>query len=178
MVDLVEIQAAYYMVAATGVLVAAIYYAMNLRENRRNGRITLTSNLMQMFQTPESLRHLIEFMHMEWTDYEDFEKKYGTENNIESASVRTSMWCNYNTLGELLKKGIVDEDTIYSTLGWNIASLWKIFEPIIGEHRRRYMSRDQWTGFEYLGGRMIARLKEVDPDYKIPDTYDKFIPNK
>jgi hypothetical protein len=29
MVDLVEIQAAYYMVAATGVLVAALYYIYN-----------------------------------------------------------------------------------------------------------------------------------------------------
>jgi hypothetical protein len=31
MVDLSEIQAAYYMVAVTGVLVAAIYYVLNMR---------------------------------------------------------------------------------------------------------------------------------------------------
>ena len=31
MVELAEIQAAYYMVAATGVLVAAIYYVFNMR---------------------------------------------------------------------------------------------------------------------------------------------------
>jgi hypothetical protein len=41
MVDLSEIQAAYYMVAATGVLVAAVFYIMNLREQRRNARLTL-----------------------------------------------------------------------------------------------------------------------------------------
>ena len=36
MVDLAEIQAAYYMVAATGVLVAAIYYVYNMRAAERN----------------------------------------------------------------------------------------------------------------------------------------------
>jgi hypothetical protein len=38
MVSFEEIQAAYYMVAATGVLVAAIYYIMNLRNAVRDRR--------------------------------------------------------------------------------------------------------------------------------------------
>jgi hypothetical protein len=42
MVDLAEIQAAYYMVAATGVLVAAIYYIQNMREAERNKKIQLS----------------------------------------------------------------------------------------------------------------------------------------
>ena len=33
--ELFEIQAAYHMVAATGVLVAAIYYVLNLRISQR-----------------------------------------------------------------------------------------------------------------------------------------------
>jgi len=77
-----------------------------------------------------------------------------------------------------LRKGLIDEDTIYSALGWNIAAFWQKFESVVIEYRRRYMSRDQWTGFEYLGGRMIVRIREVDPVYKVPDMYDKLIPNK
>jgi hypothetical protein len=41
MVDLAEIQAAYYMVAATGVLVAAIYYVLNLRNTIDNRKAQL-----------------------------------------------------------------------------------------------------------------------------------------
>ena len=41
MVDLAEIQAAYYMVAATGVLVAAVYYILNIRTTQRNMKQTL-----------------------------------------------------------------------------------------------------------------------------------------
>ena len=81
MVDLVEIQATYYMVAATGVLVATMYYIMNLRETRRNGRITLTNNLIQMFFKSESNRITIELLHTEWTDY---------SNSRESTAWRTT----------------------------------------------------------------------------------------
>ena len=35
MVDMAQIQTAYYMVAATGVLVAAVYYVMTLRTTQR-----------------------------------------------------------------------------------------------------------------------------------------------
>ena len=41
MVDLAEIQAAYYMVAATGVLVAAIYYVYNMRISQKNSMLAL-----------------------------------------------------------------------------------------------------------------------------------------
>ena len=41
MVDLAEIQAAYYMVAATGVLEAAVFYILNLRISQRNQGLML-----------------------------------------------------------------------------------------------------------------------------------------
>jgi hypothetical protein len=45
MVTIEEIQAAYYMVAATGVLVAAAFYILNIRETMRNRRGTFSSNV-------------------------------------------------------------------------------------------------------------------------------------
>lgn len=36
MVSVEEIQVAYYMVAATGVLIAAVFYILNLRISQRN----------------------------------------------------------------------------------------------------------------------------------------------
>ena len=49
MVDLAEIQAAYYMVAATGVLVAAGYYILNMRASQRNMQLTLEARQTQIF---------------------------------------------------------------------------------------------------------------------------------
>jgi len=47
MVDLTEIQAAYYMVAATGVIVAAIYYVYNMRINQRGMKTNLETKQSQ-----------------------------------------------------------------------------------------------------------------------------------
>jgi hypothetical protein len=65
LVDLAEIQAAYYMVAATGVLVAAIYYVYNMRISQKNSMLALKAQeqtletrqaqlLMNIFQTYSS----------------------------------------------------------------------------------------------------------------------------
>jgi len=59
MVDLAEIQAAYYMVAATGVLVAAVYYVMTLRTTQRNMKANLETRQAQfMSQISEDLTSL------------------------------------------------------------------------------------------------------------------------
>ena len=46
MVSFEEIQTAYYMVAATGVLVAVAYYIFNLREVGLSRRISFTNNFI------------------------------------------------------------------------------------------------------------------------------------
>ena len=178
MVDLIVLQSLSYVAAAIGVCVAGIYYAMVLREQSRNRRVTLTSNLMQTIFSPNGVRNFLDLIHMEWTDYSDFESKYGTENNLDSASVRISIWSTLNVLGELLREGLVDLNTLYNAIEFFTVLIWDKFEPVVKEHRRRYMSRDQWTGFEYLAGKMLAVMKEKDSEYKVPKTYDKYIPDK
>ena len=49
MVDLAEIQSIYYMVAATGVLIAAIYYVVNMKATQRNMKNTLETRQAQIF---------------------------------------------------------------------------------------------------------------------------------
>ena len=49
MVTIEEIQAAYYMVAATGVLVAAVYYIYNIRVNQKAVKTTLETRQTQLF---------------------------------------------------------------------------------------------------------------------------------
>jgi hypothetical protein len=48
LVELAEIQAAYYIVAATGVLIAAIYYVLNMRAIQRNSKAALETRQAQL----------------------------------------------------------------------------------------------------------------------------------
>ena len=81
MVDLAEIQAAYYMVAATGVLVAAIYYIINLRHNMKAREMEICRLFTTDFVSDQGMQKYAIMMTMEWKDYEDFMEKYGEDSD-------------------------------------------------------------------------------------------------
>ncbi|MGD0805725.1 MAG: hypothetical protein ABSA11_16815 [Candidatus Bathyarchaeia archaeon] len=179
MVDLGEIQAAYYMVAATGVLVAAIYYILNLRETRRNGRIALANNIIQKMTTSTGMRIYIDLLNYEWTDYDDFEKKYGSDNNPDSYAKRYSTWQYYNNLGFMVRDDVIDADRLFDLGGNGVPWLWAKFESVIRTQRKLYSLGSFWLwGFEYLSGEMLKVAKRRDPSYKIPDSYARYVPDK
>jgi hypothetical protein len=80
MVTIEEIQAAYYMVAATGVLVAAAYYVMNIRTNQRNMKTTLDTRQAQLYMTiyqdltsTETIDKFIKILNMQFKDFDEYE---------------------------------------------------------------------------------------------------------
>jgi hypothetical protein len=166
------------MVAATGVLVAAIYYVMNLREQRRNRRITFTQNVMQTFNTVENFKIQGELLNMEWKDYDDFEKKYGSDNNLDNYGKRMFFFYTFESMGKLLKEGLVDSETLYGVIGITVMTLWIKFLPTIAENRRRYTGRTGWQDFEYLYNELVKIKKQREPEYVMPDTLTKYIPEK
>jgi hypothetical protein len=177
LVDLVEIQAAYYMVAATGVLVAAVFYILNLRLNQRTLRINMTNSLLQFYTSVEGQRVWIELLNMKWKDYDDFEKKYGSDNNVDNYAKRQAVWNIYNNVGKLLKAGLLDRETIYNSGQTSVVWMWEKFKPIVEEHRRRYSGKDAHAGFEYVAGEMLKMKLASDPSYKVPETFAEYVPS-
>ena len=122
MVDLAEIQAAYYMVAATGVLIAAIFYILNLRVGQKNQALmlkaqeqTLETRKLQFIQgttqnllNEEGMKRYGELMNMEWRDYGDFERKYGSDYNLDNYAKRTTIIMYYTMLGACLREKLID----------------------------------------------------------------------
>ena len=53
MVSFEEIQAAYYMVAATGVLVAAVYYVFNMRAAIKTREAQLFMQIFEIFRNED-----------------------------------------------------------------------------------------------------------------------------
>jgi hypothetical protein len=178
LVDLAEIQTAYYMVAATGVLVAAAYYVMNIREQSRSRRIAQTNNLMQSLLSVESQKIFGELLNTEWKDYDDFERKYGSDFNLDNFSKRSFLWYSFDTLGTLLKAGLADVETLYSIGTIWVTFLWIKYEPVILELRRRTLGRDELSGFEYLAKEMLRIKLERDPSYRMPETLLRYVPDK
>jgi hypothetical protein len=178
MVELAELQAIYYIIATAGILVASINYLRVSIEDSKKKRVETTNNVMSSIASKDGIRSYFELLNMEWTDYDDFERKYGTDFNFESAVTRFHTWTTYDILGNLLRKGLADEETIYDSYGTIALWTWHKFESILDEHRRRYVGKDSYRGWEYLANAMMRIKKSRDPEFTIPEAYSKYIPDK
>ena len=177
MVDLAEIQAAYYMVAATGVLVAAVYYALSLRTNQRNMKIQLSTRIADKFATKEYLSDYHDLILLNWRDVEDFKKRYDHTVNKESFVKRFSMWQTYDNLGYQVREGLVDPYIVYNATGFGCILIWGCYKPIIDEVSRRELGPRTFENFEYLARVMWRIAKErglVSPCGKGNLMYDAY----
>jgi hypothetical protein len=185
MVSFEEIQAAYYMVAATGVLVAAVFYILNLREQRRNMRLTLETRRISLIEsiasriiTLEGGRILQDLMRCEWTDYEDFVRKYGSLYNPDANAKRLFYYGTYDSLGAMLRRGIVEAEDLSDHIGTGVIDFWAKYKPVIEESRRRLHGPNWLRDFEYLAGEMMKELIKKDPSYKVPESFGVRLPEK
>jgi len=176
LVELVDLQAIYYIVAAAGILVASLNYLRVSIEDSKKKRIEITNNMMQTLISKEGVRTYLELLYMEWTDYDDFERKYGTDFNFDSAVKRFHLWITYDILGHQLMKGLVDAETIYDAYGTFGIWTWDKFEPLLDEHRRRYVGKSGYQGWEYLAKEMMKIKQRRDPGFVVAKTYAKYVP--
>ena len=153
MVDLVVLQTLSYTAGALSVVLGVIYYALNLREINRNRRITLTSTMMQPFMTEQGTRQYVDLMSMEWSDLEDYKKKYDSRTNPENFAKRIAMWNLCENLGKLYREGMIDLDTLYggtNTIHW----VWVKFKPIIEMYRGTDYSEHAFANFQYVAEKL------------------------
>jgi hypothetical protein len=179
----------YQMVLSTlqtvGLLVGIFYYIMTLRNTSRNQQLTLETRRMQIImdidqemKSFETYKKIIELINMEWEDYDDFERKYGSDNNPENFAKRFSLLYRLNSIGILVKDGFFDVDTVYDLLG-EVSSiwLWKKFEPIIKETRIRYNVPTALSDFEFLYNELIKVREQKGFSVPVTETFAKYIPD-
>jgi hypothetical protein len=178
MVSIVEIQAAYYMVAATGVLVAAAYYVYNIRTTRKTQELALKAQqqtletrqaqlLMQIFDKISDKDYREDFMETVWNwkfdSYEDYITNIGS--NTEKVARLTHVVDTLGGVGVLLENRLVDPKMVYQVLGWEPILAWEKYEPIIKEWGRRTGESKMFPGLEFLYGE-LSRLYEEEHGYR------------
>ena len=117
----------------------AAYHVVMVRMNQRTMRITLTNNLIQRLLTDEFMKKVTELEYMDWTDYDDFERKYGSDTSPDNYTMRKIVWGTYDSLGMMLMKGLADKEILYnSTLAFSGIGIWSKYREVLMENRRRY----------------------------------------
>jgi len=95
-------------------------------------------NIFKDYTTDEFMRNTHELTYMEWTDYDDFERKYGSDNNMENYVKRMKTFYWYNGLGLLLEDKLIDESIVYGALGSSTTIYWEKFKDVLLKGRSLY----------------------------------------
>jgi xanthosine utilization system XapX-like protein len=148
-VDIVEVSA---IVAAAGVLVGVIYYILDIRHQSKVRQTDLTMRLYTSWVSEEMTKPFLKVWNLEFTDYDDFKKKYGTylSDNPENAAL-LSVLNSFTVMGMLLQKKLVDHE-IMSHLP--VLMTWNKVKPIVEGVRKETNDPGWYEEFEYLYNEM------------------------
>jgi hypothetical protein len=177
MVDLAEIQAAYYMVAATGVLIAAIYYVFNMRATlqvRREANKTqqqqLETRQMQLMvsifaplftKEIHTSFHTLDYMqpHM---DPEEVRRRMKEDKDFYGDVAYMMRY--FNSIGFMVRSGLLDPEKVYSILHEPAMWTWDVLDEHIKAARRRTNMPDLLMNVDYLAGEIRRIELERHPE--------------
>jgi len=180
---MVDAQTIGVLMTAVSVTVAAIYYMFTLRLTQTNMKNTLATRKLQFLSNvysqmfgEEGYRRFGEVMNMQWRDYDDFERKYGSDYNIDAYVKRATLWTHFDEMGMIVKEGIIDIDTVYGMNSFGLALAWVKFRDVIREQRLRYNGANMYENWEWVAEELIRIKREREPGYRLPENFLKYIP--
>jgi len=157
MVSLADIQSAYYMVAATGVLVAAIYYIVNMR-------VTLQTRQAQLFMqlydrwTFDIGEKFWDFLDDDFKTAEEYIEKSRKDKEFRR---RMSVLSRYHEgVGVLVRFGLLDVKYIAYLASWPTRMYWEKLKPIIEDARRLQKAPRGDSESEYLYNELMKYLEK------------------
>ena len=172
---MVTIDQVIYVLPLLGIAISILYYAMVLSNANRTRSAQLFMSLHSIMSDKAGMTAYLETMYMEWDDYADFERKYGSDNNPEAYAQRLSIWNAFNNYGVLLKRGLIDPEMIYDAAGAIIILSWEKWRPIIMEQRTRYMGANYLEHWEHLASVMTSIQDKRGIKWAPPETGFKFV---
>ena len=165
MIDQTTIQTIGVLMAASSVLLYTINLFISGQREERNKKIQMSNTLLQTLMTKERARDSAELLNYEWTDITDFQAKYDSSVNPESFSQRMAMFNIFETIGYLLKQGVVDKELIYVVGGSTAIFLWAKFRPMMVGYRKLAYGSDMFSNFEFLAREMWGMKRARDPSF-------------
>jgi hypothetical protein len=160
----VDVQTVSIVIASAGVLLAAVYYVLQIRHQTRIRRTELLMRLYSTGTNNEFMDAFWKVMSLQVKDYQDYVKQYGPLSKTDSPMNRAfyTIISYYELVGVLLLRKLIDIFTVYDVWGVNQPTmLWEKIKPIVLGVRRE-VEPAALLGFEYL----CVELKRNEPQLK------------
>ena len=152
------------LLQTAGILVGIIYYITIMRNQQKARQAENLQWFLEDRNDEECMLQYAFVQNLEWVDYEDFQRKYGRKSNPEAWARLWSYLVKFDDVGLMLNRGVIDIKDFYEISGRSIPALWKKYQPIFEEDRRRGDPKSMdW--FEYLVEEMHKESKRRGDNY-------------
>ena len=158
MADITEISA---IVAAAGVMIGVVYYILDIRHQTKLRQTYMTMRLYTSWTSKEMTEPWLKVWNLEFGDYNDFKRKYGTylSENLENAAV-LSVLNSFIVMGFLFQKKLIDYEIVRQL---PISMTWNKVKPIVEGVRKQFHDESMYKEFEYLYDEMKKREQKLQP---------------
>jgi hypothetical protein len=95
-----------------GVFVAAVYYMMNMRQTIENRKAQLFTQITSVLMQKEWAQDFNELLTLEWSDFDDFARRYDSGVNMDHYSRRAKSFNYLELLGFYVRRGQLDVEQI------------------------------------------------------------------
>jgi len=163
---MVDIQTVSIVIASASVVVGVVYYSLQIRHQKlqiqHQNKIRETELLIRIhpwlnLSSSELQQAIRRILSLEFTDAEDFVKRYGDILMIKPEQEAFMSAVNYfDALGVLVRRGLVDADLIYECWTGDIANFWEKVKPVV-EGIRKTVKYPFLVNAEYLYNEMKKR---------------------
>lgn len=161
---MVDISTLSIAIASSGVLVAAIYYILQLRNQNRIRQTDLLVRLAPWLniRSSELQQAMIKVLNLEFKDYDEFVKKYGPPFVEKPEQMAIMTVGNYfEAIGTLLKRKLLDIDLACDYWGETFTVLWEKIKPFVDGVRQEFNQPEFGDYGEYLFDEMQKRQQQL-----------------
>jgi hypothetical protein len=148
---MIDIQTISVSLAALGILVAATYYTLTVRNQTRTRQAQLFMQIYSVFRTEEFQDNISEIFSWKWNDYDDFRKKYGPTTNPKAWRALGSVAGYFEGIGLMVNKKLIDISLVENLMSTHIIYFWEKINTLSIELRREFNSPqlDMWKEYLY-----------------------------
>ena len=182
---MVDIQTISIAIASAGVFVAAVYYVFQIRHQVRMRKTDLVMKLYSTFTSKEFTDAEQDVLALQFTDFEDFRKKYGprfSQEIRETSKSTTVVLGFYELVGTLLYRKLIELVLVYDVFGSsNVKDMFEKVKPLILGLRSERNNPLEFTGFEYLCNeikRKEPQLRKTWAKASFPTASDSNLPTE
>jgi hypothetical protein len=180
---MVQIENLPLVLTGLGLSASIFYYTLVLRNANKTQQMQLETRQAQLYTQiikelfdEKYMKKSIHMLKMEWDDYDDFERKYGSDNNEDSYAERYSYWYFMNNIGFLLHENLINVRTANAIVSQFAMWSWDKFKDVIQMQREVYDMPDFMEWFEYLAEELTKYRTSKGLSTETPEGFGSYTP--